>query len=56
MLKLSSNVDESKPLDGGSLLVLCDEGGEEAMGRALHLSTFRLNLCRFGHTSPCPPV
>jgi hypothetical protein len=25
-------------------------------GRALHSSTFQLNLSRFGHTSPCPPV
>jgi len=25
-------------------------------GRGLHSSTFQLNLSRFGHTSPCPPV
>jgi hypothetical protein len=25
-------------------------------GRGLHSSTFQLNLGRFGHTSPCPPV
>ena len=25
-------------------------------GRGLHSSTFELNLSRFGHTSPCPPV
>ena len=24
--------------------------------RGLHSSTFQLNLSRFGHTSPCPPV
>ena len=24
--------------------------------RSLHSSTFQLNLSRFGHTSPCPPV
>ena len=27
-----------------------------AHGRALHLSTFQLNLSRVCHTSPCPPV
>ena len=26
------------------------------LGRGLHSSTFQLNLSRFGHTSPCPPV
>jgi hypothetical protein len=25
-------------------------------GTDVHSFTFRLNLCRFGHTSPCPPV
>jgi len=25
-------------------------------GRGLQSSTFQLNLSRFGHTSPCPPV
>jgi hypothetical protein len=25
-------------------------------GRGLHSFTFQLNLSRFGHTSPCPPV
>jgi len=25
-------------------------------GRGLHSSTFRLNLSRFGHSSPCAPV
>jgi DNA replication protein DnaC len=25
-------------------------------GRGLHSSTVPLNLSRFGHTSPCPPV
>ena len=25
-------------------------------GRGLHSSTSQLNLSRFGHTSPCPPV
>jgi len=25
-------------------------------GRGLHSSTFQINLSRFGHTSPCPPV
>ena len=27
-----------------------------AWGRGLLSSTFQLNLCRFGHTSPCPPA
>ena len=42
----------------------CSAGGREANGgggrglegRGLHRSTFQLNLSRFGHTSPCPPV
>ena len=25
-------------------------------GRGLHSSPFQLNLSRFGHTTPCPPV
>jgi len=25
-------------------------------GRGSHSSTSQLNLSRFGHTSPCPPV
>jgi len=29
---------------------------EEGAARGLHSSTFQLNLGRFGHTSPCPPV
>ena len=33
------------------VLVKLEEGG-----RGLHSSTFQLNLSRFGHTSPCPPV
>jgi hypothetical protein len=28
----------------------------QELGRGLHSSTFQLNLIRFGHTSPCPPV
>ena len=28
----------------------------EDKGRGLHSTTFQLNLSRFGHTSPCPPV
>ena len=30
--------------------------GDAVAGRGLHLSTIQLNLSRFGHTSPCPPV
>jgi hypothetical protein len=26
------------------------------LGRGSHSSTSQLNLSRFGHTSPCPPV
>jgi hypothetical protein len=26
------------------------------VGRGLHSTTFQLNISRFGHTSPCPPV
>ena len=26
------------------------------LGRGLHSSTSQLNLSRFGHNSPCPPV
>jgi len=33
-----------------------DEGPRRGMGRGLHSSTSQLNLSRFGHTSPCPPV
>ena len=29
---------------------------KRAPGRGLHSSTFQLNLSRFGHTSPYPPV
>jgi hypothetical protein len=29
---------------------------EEAVGRGLHSFTSQLNLSRFGHTYPCPPV
>jgi len=28
----------------------------QGITRGLHSSTFLLNLSRFGHTSPCPPV
>ena len=28
----------------------------QVSGRGLHSSTFQLNLSRFCHTSPCPPV
>ena len=30
--------------------------GDKDDGRGLHSSTSQLNLSRFGHTSPCPPV
>jgi hypothetical protein len=30
--------------------------GMSAMGMGSHSSTFQLNLSRFGHASPCPPV
>jgi hypothetical protein len=30
--------------------------GTQGGGRGLHSLTFHLNLSRFGHTSPCPPV
>jgi hypothetical protein len=49
-------------LDGG----VADGGGRggggggacagEAPGRGLQSSSFQLNLSRFGHTFPCPPV
>ena len=32
------------------------ETKEKLKGRGLHSSTSRLNLSRFGLTSPCPPV
>jgi len=32
------------------------EGVMRVEGRSLHSSTSQLNLSRFGHTSPCPPV
>ena len=34
----------------------CNAGFKLVGGRGLHSSTFQLNLSRFGHTSPCPPV
>ena len=30
--------------------------GQRLGGRGLHSSAFQLNLSRFGHTFPCPPV
>ena len=61
-------MDECEPLIGGSsykyapappeVLARRERWSELAgkHGRDLHSSTSQLNLSRFGHTSPCPPV
>ena len=46
----------------GAAMDVTDDGGVTPLmlaasgGRGLHSFTFQLNLSRFGHTSPCPPV
>jgi len=35
---------------------MCDAVCSIPTGRGLQSSTYQLNLSRFGHTSPCPPV
>ena len=58
-------MDECKPLDLGFVqptpiqqecLQPAVKGRCDIIGRGLHSSTFQLNLSRFGHTYPCPPV
>jgi len=55
-------VDECKPLVTGGgrgnpdISNLGRKWNVCVVGRGLHSSTSQLNLNRFGHTSPCPPV
>jgi len=49
-------VDECKPLSTG---FNCGGDNRDTLyirGRGLISLTSQLNLSRFGHTSPCPPV
>jgi CRP-like cAMP-binding protein len=54
------SADAVVPADspGGLCKLLSIQRGnfERILGRGLHSFTSRLNLGRFGHTSPCPPV
>ena len=56
-------MDECTPLGDGKLdfaefthYYNSHERLREVCGRGLDSSTSQLNLSRFGHTSPCPPV